>query len=149
MSRKEVPRAGLLKAALAWKISNAQGAQALNMSIRQFQRCKVRFGAGARAACRTDCGAGRRPAGGCRPTCAPAWPRCSRAPMLWHRLLGGQCLSLADYVVVTGTRGGANRGRRAAHVAFAPNSRPANILAPKNSPLRAIVALCAVVTVRS
>jgi len=36
MSRKEVPRAGLLKAALAWKISNAQGAQALNMSIRQF-----------------------------------------------------------------------------------------------------------------
>jgi transposase len=45
MSRKEVPRAGLLKAALAGKISNAQGAQALHMSIRQFQRCKVRFGA--------------------------------------------------------------------------------------------------------
>ena len=45
MSRKEVPRAGLLKAALAGKISNAQGAQALNMSVRQFQRCKVRFGA--------------------------------------------------------------------------------------------------------
>jgi len=45
MSRKEVPRAGLLKAALAGKISNAQGAQALHMSVRQFQRCKVRFGA--------------------------------------------------------------------------------------------------------
>ena len=39
MSRKEVPRAGLLKAALAGKISNAQGAQALHMSVRQFQRC--------------------------------------------------------------------------------------------------------------
>src|SRR6266852_9331225 len=45
MSRKEVPRAVLLKAALAGKISNAQGAQALHMSVRQFQRCKVRFGA--------------------------------------------------------------------------------------------------------
>jgi transposase len=45
MSRKEVPRAGLLKAALAGKISNAQGAQALHMSVRQFQRCKVRFSA--------------------------------------------------------------------------------------------------------
>lgn len=49
MSRKEVPRAGLLKAALARKISNAQGAQALHMSVRQFQRLKVRFkAAGAR-----------------------------------------------------------------------------------------------------
>src|SRR5215471_16028273 len=43
MSRKEVPRAGLLKAALAGKISNAQGAQALQLSVRQFQRLKVRF----------------------------------------------------------------------------------------------------------
>ena len=30
MSRKEVPHAGLLKAALVGKISNAQGAQALH-----------------------------------------------------------------------------------------------------------------------
>ena len=43
MSRKEVPRAGLLKAALAGKISDAQGAQALQLSVRQFQRLKVRF----------------------------------------------------------------------------------------------------------
>src|SRR6266436_81654 len=43
MSRKEVPRAGLLKAALAGKISNGQGAQAGHMSVRQFQRLKVRF----------------------------------------------------------------------------------------------------------
>lgn len=45
MSRKEVPRAGLLKAARAGKISNAQGALALHVSIRQFQRLKVRVAA--------------------------------------------------------------------------------------------------------
>src|SRR5512138_3032718 len=45
MSRKEVPRAGLLKAALAGKISNAQGAEAVHVSVRQFQRMKVRFAA--------------------------------------------------------------------------------------------------------
>src|SRR4030095_2917119 len=43
MSRKEVPRAGLLKAALAGKISNAQGALAMHVRLRQFQRAKVRF----------------------------------------------------------------------------------------------------------
>jgi transposase len=43
MSRKEVPRAGLLKAALAGKISNVQGALAMHVSLRQFQRAKVRF----------------------------------------------------------------------------------------------------------
>ena len=50
MSRKEVPRAGLVKAALAEQITNAQGALALRLSIRQFQRLKrrVRVG-GARA----------------------------------------------------------------------------------------------------
>lgn len=43
MSRKEVPRAGLLKAALAGRISNAQGARALELSVRQFQRLKGRY----------------------------------------------------------------------------------------------------------
>ena len=43
MSRKEVPRAGLLKAAVAGKISRAQGARALQLSVRQFQRLKARF----------------------------------------------------------------------------------------------------------
>ena len=43
MSRKEVPRAGLLKAALAGRISNAQGAEALTLSVRQFQRLKGRY----------------------------------------------------------------------------------------------------------
>ena len=45
MSRKEVPRAGLLRAARAGKITNAQGAGALHLSIRQFQRLKVRIAA--------------------------------------------------------------------------------------------------------
>jgi hypothetical protein len=45
MSRKEVPRAGLLKAALVGKIRNAQGALALHLSVRQFQRLKRRYAA--------------------------------------------------------------------------------------------------------
>ena len=44
MSRKEVPRAGLVKAAQAGKITNAEGARALNLSVRQFRRLKRRFG---------------------------------------------------------------------------------------------------------
>ena len=43
MSRKEVPRAGLLKAALAGRITTHQGATALQLSVRQFQRLKRRF----------------------------------------------------------------------------------------------------------
>lgn len=45
MRRKEVPRAGLLEAARAGTISNAQGARAMRVSLRQFQRVKVRFAA--------------------------------------------------------------------------------------------------------
>lgn len=40
MSRKEVPRAGLVEAALAGRITNAQGAAALGLTVRQFQRLK-------------------------------------------------------------------------------------------------------------
>ena len=40
MSRKEVPRAGLVKAALAGKITNQEGARALHLSVRQFKRLK-------------------------------------------------------------------------------------------------------------
>jgi transposase len=43
MSRKEVRRPGLLKAALAGHVTNAQGAAALYLSIRQFQRLKDRY----------------------------------------------------------------------------------------------------------
>jgi hypothetical protein len=43
MSRKEVPRAGLLKMVLAGKATNAQGAAALRASPRHVQRLKVRF----------------------------------------------------------------------------------------------------------
>ena len=42
MSRKEVPRAGLVKAALAGKVTNREGARALQLSVRQFQRLKGR-----------------------------------------------------------------------------------------------------------
>src|SRR5919197_1542450 len=43
MSRKETLRAGLVKAALANRITNEQGAHALGMTSRQFQRIKQRF----------------------------------------------------------------------------------------------------------
>ena len=43
MSRKEVPRAGLVKAALEGKITNAEGARALRLSVRQFKRLKARL----------------------------------------------------------------------------------------------------------
>ena len=43
MSRKEVPRAGLVHAALAGQITNQQGATALRLSVRQFHRLKKRF----------------------------------------------------------------------------------------------------------
>jgi hypothetical protein len=42
MSRKELPRAGLVAAALAGRISNGEGARALRLSPRQFQRLKAR-----------------------------------------------------------------------------------------------------------
>lgn len=42
MSRKEVPRAGLVQAALAGKITNQEGARALRVSVRQFKRLKAR-----------------------------------------------------------------------------------------------------------
>lgn len=43
MSRKEVSRAGLLKAACAGRVTNAQAAGALGLTVRQFQRLKKRF----------------------------------------------------------------------------------------------------------
>src|SRR5215471_6759303 len=43
MGRKELPRAGLVAAALAGRITNREGAAALHISARQFQRLKERF----------------------------------------------------------------------------------------------------------
>src|SRR5215470_1964257 len=43
MSRKEVPRAGLVQAALEGKITTAEGARALRISGRQFKRLKARL----------------------------------------------------------------------------------------------------------
>jgi transposase len=52
MSRKELPRAGLVAAALAGRISNREGAAALHLSARQFQRLKERFREGGAPALR-------------------------------------------------------------------------------------------------
>jgi hypothetical protein len=43
MSQKEMPRAGLIRAALAGKITNAEGAGSLDLSVRQFQRLKIQY----------------------------------------------------------------------------------------------------------
>jgi len=51
MSRKEVPRAGLVQAALGGRITTQQGATALRLSGRQFQRLKRRFRAGGAGDC--------------------------------------------------------------------------------------------------
>ena len=42
MSRKELPRAGLVQAALTGQITNRDGAAAAYLSVRQFQRLKAR-----------------------------------------------------------------------------------------------------------
>lgn len=52
MSRKELPRAGLVGAALAGRITNREGAAALRISARQFQRLKERFREGGAPALR-------------------------------------------------------------------------------------------------
>lgn len=43
MSQKEAPRPGLVKAALAGKITSLEGAVALGLSARQFRRLKAKF----------------------------------------------------------------------------------------------------------
>jgi transposase len=52
MSRKELVRPGLIKAAVAGRISNRQAAAALGLGIRQVQRLKRRFEAGGALALR-------------------------------------------------------------------------------------------------
>jgi CRP-like cAMP-binding protein len=53
MSRKEVPRPGLTKLALAGQITNQQGAAGSKLTVRQFQRVmakdSLRAGQGMRA----------------------------------------------------------------------------------------------------
>src|SRR5512145_1670719 len=52
MSRKELARAGLVKAALSGRITNRRGAAALQLTIRQFQRLKRRVETGGAPALR-------------------------------------------------------------------------------------------------
>src|SRR5438046_127968 len=54
MSRKELPRPGLVAVAVAGQITNRQGAAALRMTARQFQRLKQRFRLGGAAALRHE-----------------------------------------------------------------------------------------------
>lgn len=49
MSQKEARRPGLVQAALDGKITNEEGAKALRLSVRQFQRLKVRYRVGGAA----------------------------------------------------------------------------------------------------
>src|SRR2546428_14166629 len=76
MSRKELPRAGLVQAALAGKITNRKGAVALQLTPRQFQRLKRRVREGGPLALRPqNCGRPpppRPPAAAPRPN--PALP---------------------------------------------------------------------------
>jgi hypothetical protein len=58
MSRKELPRSGLVAIALAGRITNREGATALQLTPRQFQRLKQRFRAGGAPALRHE-GRGR------------------------------------------------------------------------------------------
>ncbi len=43
MSQKEAPRAGLVQSAQAGKLSNAEGARALGISVRQFRRLRAAY----------------------------------------------------------------------------------------------------------
>src|SRR5918999_1748093 len=52
MSRKEVPRAGLVVVALAGRITNREGAAALDLTARQFPRLKQRVRLGGAEALR-------------------------------------------------------------------------------------------------
>jgi len=52
MSRKELPRAGLVKAALSGRITNRHAAGALHLTVRQVQRLKRRFADGGAPALR-------------------------------------------------------------------------------------------------
>src|SRR5215468_578312 len=50
MSRKEIPRPGILRAVVAGQISNRQAAEALELTIRQVQRLRRRYEEGGAAA---------------------------------------------------------------------------------------------------
>src|SRR5215470_1990074 len=50
MSRKEIPRPGILRAVVAGQISNRQAAEALALTIRHVQRLRRRYEAGGAAA---------------------------------------------------------------------------------------------------
>jgi transposase len=81
MSRKELPRAGLVKAALAGRITNREGATALHLTVRQFQRLKRRYETGG----------------------APALRHCSRGQPSPRHLPATLCAQIAELLTTTYT----------------------------------------------
>ena len=81
MSRKELPRAGLVKAALAGRITNREGATALHLTVRQFQRLKRRYETGG----------------------APALRHCSRGHPSPRHLPATLCAQIAELLTTTYT----------------------------------------------
>ena len=81
MSRKELPRAGLVNAALAGRITNREGATALHLTVRQFQRLKRRYETGG----------------------APALRHCSRGHASPRRLPATLCAQIAELLMTTYT----------------------------------------------
>jgi transposase len=79
MSRKELPRAGLVKAALAGRITNREGATALQLTVRQFQRLKRRYETGG----------------------APALRHCSRGQPSPRHLPATLCAQIAELLTTT------------------------------------------------
>ena len=73
MSRKEVPRPGLVKLALAGQITNQQGAAGAKLTVRQFQRLKARVRAESRGLLHRR--RGQPSPGPCRARCALGWRR--------------------------------------------------------------------------
>ena len=81
MSRKELPRAGLVKAVLAGRITNREGATALHLTVRQFQRLKRRYETGG----------------------APALRHCSRGQPSPRHLPATLCAQIAELLTTTYT----------------------------------------------
>src|SRR5437899_37455 len=79
MSRKELPRAGLVKAALAGRITNRQAATALHLTVRPVQRLKRRFEAGG----------------------APALRHCNRGQPSPRRLPAKRCATITELMTTT------------------------------------------------
>ena len=124
MSRKEVPRTGLVQAALTGRITNREGARALHLSIRQFQRLKGRARDGGVGALRHQ-SRGRPWAGGCRRRSACRCRRCCKTATRGSTIPSARGSGPAPGLPLL-----AGRGARQHHSARAPPHRRAARRAP-------------------